>query len=132
MSEWDEVVDRHARLVYGVAFRIVGQVQDAEDVAQETFREAFELSRQAIVTDWRGCRCRIARLRAIDLVRKKGRQRPLARDQAFQSIEPPAEAEARELAERLQASLPDLPRQAAAVFSLMFFEQMSRDEIAGA
>jgi RNA polymerase sigma-70 factor (ECF subfamily) len=131
MSEWDDVVDRHARLVYGVAYRIVGRIQDAEDVAQETFREAFDLSRQGKVTDWRGCLCRIATFRAIDVVRKIGRQGALDLDRAAPEFGPQAEAEARELAERLQASLPELPRRAAAVFSLTFFEHLSRDEVAG-
>ena len=132
MPEWVNLVDRHARLVYGVAFRIVGQIQDAEDVAQETFREAFELSTAGKVTDWRGCLCRIATFRAIDVVRRRHKFGPLDEHHPSSAPEPAAEFEARELGERLQAALVELPRQAAAVFALTYFEQLSRDEIAAA
>ena len=70
-------MDGHARLVYGVAYRLVGRTHDAEDVAQETFREAFELAAAGRVTDWRGCLCRIATFRAIDLVRRRRKFGPL-------------------------------------------------------
>jgi RNA polymerase sigma-70 factor (ECF subfamily) len=130
MSEWDEVVDAHARIVFGLAWRIVGRVHDAEDVAQETFREAFELANRGKVTDWRGCLCRIATFRAIDFVRRRKKHSSLDGQQASPMPEPSAEVEARELSDRLQAALPELPRQAAAVFVLTYFEQRSRDEIA--
>jgi RNA polymerase sigma-70 factor (ECF subfamily) len=132
MTEWGELVDCHARLVYGVAYRIVGRIHDAEDVAQETFREAFELSIAGRVTEWRGCLCRIATFRAIDLVRRRRNVGPLDDQQASPALEPAAEIEARELSERLQAALVELPRQAATVFALTYFEQLSRDEIATA
>ena len=92
MPEWVQLVDCHARLVYGVAYRIVGQVHDAEDVVQETFREAFELSTSGRVTDWRGCLCRIATFRAIDVVRRRRKFGPLDEQQASPAPEPPAEA----------------------------------------
>src|SRR5579863_1191243 len=130
MPEWLQLVDCHARLVYGVAYRIVGRTHDAEDVAQETFREAFELSTAGKVSDWRGCLCRIATFRAIDLVRRRRKFGPLDDSHPSTAPAPAAEFEARELGERLQAALIELPRQAAAVFSLTYFEQLSRDEIA--
>ena len=132
MPEWDQLVDCHARLVYGIAYRIVGKIHDAEDVAQESFREAFELSASGRVTDWRGGLCRIATFRAIDVVRRRRKFGPLDEQQASPVPEPALEFEARELGERLQAALVKLPRQAAAVFALTYFEQLSRDEIAAA
>jgi len=132
MREWDELVDSHAKLVFGVAYRIVGRSHDAEDVAQETFREAFELATRGGVTDWRGCLCRIATFRAIDIVRRRRKQGRLVDSLVSSQPEPVAEIEARELVERLRTSLAELPRQAAAVFVLTYFEQLSRDEIASA
>ncbi|HEY3963285.1 MAG TPA: sigma-70 family RNA polymerase sigma factor [Planctomycetaceae bacterium] len=132
MPEWAELVDSYSRLVYGVAYRIVGKIQDAEDVAQETFREAFELSATESVTDWRGCLCRIATCRAIDLLRRRRMFSQIDDQQASPVPGPAAEIEARELGERLQTALVALPTQAAAVFALTYFEQLSRDEVAGA
>ena len=36
-----QLVERHSRSVYKVAFRITGRAEDAEDVVQETFLKAF-------------------------------------------------------------------------------------------
>lgn len=132
MADWDELVERHSRLVFGVAFRIVGRIHDAEDVAQETFCEAFGLAARGGVTDWRGVLSRIATFRAIDAVRRRRSHGQLDERQTASGPEPAAQFEARELAEQLQNALPKLPRQVAAVFALTYFEQLSRDEVATA
>jgi RNA polymerase sigma-70 factor, ECF subfamily len=129
MPEWEELVDRHARLVFGVAYHIVGSVHDAEDVAQDTFREALEQAPYDQVTDWRGFLCRVATFRAIDIVRRR-RSKSLDEQQVSTLPSPVAECEARELVERVQGALSEMPRQAATVFALTFFEQLSRDEVA--
>src|ERR687892_1691737 len=36
-----QLVERHSRGVYKVAFRITGRAEDAEDVVQETFLKAY-------------------------------------------------------------------------------------------
>jgi RNA polymerase sigma-70 factor (ECF subfamily) len=129
MPEWDELVDRHARLVFGVAYRITGSVHDAEDVAQDAFREAFEQTSRGRVTDWGGFLRRVAAFRAIDVVRRR-RSEPLDPWQPSLRPGPVAECEARELAERVRRALGELPRQAATVFALTFFEQLPRAEVA--
>ncbi len=129
MPKWDELVDLHARLVYGVAYRITGSVHDAEDVAQDVFREAIEQTPYGSVTDWRGFLRRVATFRAIDVVRRC-RSEVLDDRQVSPLPGPVAECVARELVERLQRALTELPRQAAAVFAMTFFEQMPREEVA--
>lgn len=129
MPEWDELVDQHARFVFGVAFRITGSIHDAEDVAQETFREVFELADRRKVTDWRGFLRRLATFRAIDSVRRR-RSQSLSKEHVSPLAGPVDECAARELAARVPAALGELPPQPAAVFSLTYFEQLSRDEIA--
>ena len=36
--DWDRIVESHAKRVFRVALRILGRVQDAEDVSQEIGR----------------------------------------------------------------------------------------------
>lgn len=44
MMEFDinELIDKYSRKVYNLAFRITGSRQDAEDVTQETFMQAYQ------------------------------------------------------------------------------------------
>ena len=40
-DDFRSIVEEHTDLVYGVAYRMMGNAQDAEDVTQETFLSAF-------------------------------------------------------------------------------------------
>ena len=40
-DDFRSIVEEHTNLVYGVAYRMMGNAQDAEDVTQETFLSAF-------------------------------------------------------------------------------------------
>ena len=40
-DEFRSVVENHTDLVYGVAYRMMNNAQDAEDVTQETFLSAY-------------------------------------------------------------------------------------------
>ncbi len=52
--DWDLLVDDHAKRVFRVALRILGSVQDAEDVSQDAFAEAFQLHQAGSVRSWTG------------------------------------------------------------------------------
>lgn len=41
-SAFDELVKRHSGRVYAFALRMLGQVEDAEDITQQTFLSALE------------------------------------------------------------------------------------------
>ena len=66
------LVDRHGRSLFRVAFRIIGNEQDAEDVVQETFLRAFKqihrYDGRASVYTWL---CRIATNCSLDLLRSR-------------------------------------------------------------
>jgi len=48
LPDWDRIVERHAQRVFRVALRILRSVQDAEDVSQDVFTEAFRLHKAGV------------------------------------------------------------------------------------
>lgn len=130
--DWNNIVEQHAQRVLRVAMRVLGSVQDAEDVSQEVFVEAFRLSETGSVKCWTGLLVRLATLRSLDRLR---RVRPVAEvreTDRISAVEPFQEAAAAELAERLRQAIARLPEQQAAVFVMHHFEQLSRNEISTA
>jgi RNA polymerase sigma factor (sigma-70 family) len=78
---------------------------------------------------------RLATVRAIDRLRRNsGRPEPLPDSLASPSAsqQPEQELIAAELATWLRGEIRQLPDQQAAIFSLAYFEQLSRNEIASA
>jgi RNA polymerase sigma-70 factor (ECF subfamily) len=69
------LVERHSRFLFRVAFRITGNVPDAEDVVQEAFLRAFRslhlYDSRATFSTWVH---RIAANCALDMVRKRNRR----------------------------------------------------------
>jgi len=140
-----DLVERHSRSVFRLAYRLTGHEQDAEDVVQETFLKAFrqiaQFESRSSFSTWL---YRIAVNCAHDLLR----QRPRAGTRA--SIDDPdegiaaqladgsAEADpARELARRqidarVQAALAELSAQERSAFVMRHYEGLSIDEIGAA
>ena len=60
MSNWNEIVKNNAASVVAAAFRILGNLPDAEDVSQEVFTEAFRKWDASSNQKWNGLLRRIA------------------------------------------------------------------------
>jgi RNA polymerase sigma-70 factor (ECF subfamily) len=134
-----ELFDRYGTLVYTVAYRIVGQRADAEEVVVEAFAQAwreaarFEAGRGSVAA-WLTT---IARSRALDLVRARGRRERLAAGAAALDAEGEEdkagagdrveEDERRRLVRQALQNL-SLPQRQA--IELAFFEGLSQSEIA--
>ena len=140
VSAFEELYDRHSRLVYGLVLRIVGHSASAEEVAQEVF---FQLWRNASQYD----RSRgpflpwlltMARNRALDHLRLKGERQRRREDQAEELpavvSEPDFEhgLDQQRRAAKVRGLMAALePRQRRAI-ELAYFEGLSHSEIAAA
>jgi len=128
--DWGRMVDEHGARVLRIATRILGSVHDAEDVAQDVFAEAYRLYRAEPVQSWAGLLVRLATLRAIDRRRRIRPLEELSDADRPTTIGPFDISVANELAEWLRGAVGRLPDQQAAIFSLTYFGQQSRDEVA--
>jgi RNA polymerase sigma factor (sigma-70 family) len=134
--DWPRILSAHGPAVWRLLRCLVGHEADARDCYQTVFLDALQFSRKQSVDDWDKLLNRIARLRALDLLRK--RYRTVARidvmvdpgNSVSRSPAPEEESEAAELADRLRTCLALLPPQQAEVFVMRFVEQLSYDEIA--
>lgn len=130
MRDWELIVRTHGPNTFETAWRLLGNVTDAEDVAQETLLQAFQLYQRESIDNWGGLLCRIATRRSIDRLRKR-QPLPLAHEPAANaSHQPEATAIERELAERLRKAISELTDREASVFSLRYFSELSNSEIA--
>ncbi len=131
MIDWDSIVREHGPVVFGTAWRILGHVADAEDVAQEVFLEAYQWPLTRPVRSWGGLLRRLSACRALDRLRQRKNNVPLD-GLAIMTGDagPEEEAVGNELAARLRLKLSLLPPREGTVFCLRYFEDLSYQEIA--
>ncbi|HBO45281.1 MAG TPA: hypothetical protein DD670_15410 [Planctomycetaceae bacterium] len=131
MVDWDGLVREHGKVVFGIAWRILGHAQDAEDVAQEVFCQAAAKSNSKPVACWPALLRRMATCRAIDVLRRRRAMFSLdAVDPAVENDGPVAIAVREELQTRLRLALARLTSREAEVFCLRYFEDLSYRQIA--
>ena len=132
-AAFDALAGRYMRRAYSVAYRLMGQKEDAEDLVQETFIavlqriDTFEAGRP--FAPWffrvlvnRGLNARKSRtLRAVDEI-------PEAT--AHHGPSPEREAERGELRDRLRAAMGGLPERQRTIVELFELEGFSGTEIA--
>ena len=130
--------DRHAGAVFGIALKVLGNSEDAEDLTQEIFLQlwrkpkAYQTSRGAL----RSYLATLTRSRAIDLLRSRAskvnvlqRWRRLfpTRDAADDLLDVASGAEQ---ARVVQIALTKLPERQRQVLQLRFYERHSFSQIA--
>ena len=136
-----ELYDAHARVVFGLAKRILGKQEDAEEIVQDVFAQVwrdakkYEPSR-ATVAGWL---VMLTRTRAIDRLRaRKARPDldqpndpvPILAASLAKSLTPEALAVSSAEAARVGAALDALPGEQRRFIDLAYFEGLSQSEIA--
>ncbi|MBV9772975.1 MAG: sigma-70 family RNA polymerase sigma factor [Gemmatimonadetes bacterium] len=130
---FDQLVTRHMRRAFGVAYRLMGQREDAEDLVQEAFLavlervDTFQAGRS--FAPWfyrilvnRGLNARKARaLRVMEEI-------PVSA--AASSVGPDRAAEQSELREELRQAMEGLPERQRTVVQLSELEGFTSPEIA--
>jgi len=120
------------RRVFQVAYGVLGDAAEAEEVAQETFLKAYR--RFASLREPAKFRAWVARIALrLALNRRRGRQRRLVRDTAWHETRPAAAPAADRLfLDRVRAEVERLPEKLRAVLLLSAVEGMDAAEVAAA
>lgn len=133
-----ELYDRHATPVYSLALRIVRRPEDAEDVTQQVFTQAWRTSARfdatrGVVAAWL---LMMARSRAIDCLRRRNPARDgISDDERLGAIpdpEPSVEyvVATREQVERVQVAIDALPADQRVAVELAYYDGLTQSEIA--
>lgn len=141
-SALSALYDRWAGRIHTIAFWILADADEAEDVVEETFWQAWRTAARfdparAAPSTWL---MMMARSRAVDRLRQRrrtdGRLSAAAATEGLlehatpSSLEPPARhAEQTEHAERIVAALACLPAEQRSAIEMAFFEGMTHAEI---
>ena len=132
--------DRHAAAVYGLARRIVGRTDVAEEIVQDVFaqvwRDAARYARdRATVAGWL---VMLTRTRAIDRVRSRRARPDVDAGVELSAVRPPAAGDpdpemaalSAEDARAIREALTALPEPQRALLDLAYYEGLTHTEIA--
>jgi RNA polymerase sigma-70 factor, ECF subfamily len=144
VNAFEQLYDRHSRIVYSVVLRILRQVSTAEEVVQEVFLQVWRNSsqydaRRGPFIPWL---VTLARNRALDHLRLKSERQRRLEEQPSDPIggmpqvafEPQYEQalDEKRRAERVRSLIASLPSQQRRAIELAFFAGLSHSEIAAA
>jgi RNA polymerase sigma-70 factor, ECF subfamily len=134
----DLLYDRYGRLVYSTAAKILNNIEEAEEVTQETFLRLWQRSEiyQPNRGSLSGFLITLARSRSLDLLRsrsasQKRLQRVQSSTDCVSSHNPPLEfATTAERTHRVREALNQLPDADRALLETAYYEGLSQSEIA--
>ena len=140
MRSFEQLYDRHCRLVYGLVFRIVQQAGTAEEVVQDVFLQLWRNASQydASRGSFLPWLLTLARNRALDTLRLKSERQRRREDQTEElpgiSAAPEFENQLDEKrrATRVRELMTGLQPQQKRAIELAYFEGLSHTEIADA
>jgi RNA polymerase sigma-70 factor, ECF subfamily len=126
---FEALVARYERVLFNVAYRMLGSREDARDVTQNAFVKAYEklgtFDPRFRFFSWI---YRIMMNEALNVRERRKPHRPLDPHLAGPH-DPQAEVQAREVSERVQAALEKLPADSREVLVLRHFAELSYSEM---
>jgi RNA polymerase sigma-70 factor (ECF subfamily) len=134
LAAFEELVKRHQGRAYAIAYRLLGNREDAQEVAQEAFARAyFRLAEFRGTAQFRTWLYRILVNLATDLLRRR-RPGGVGEEVALRAVtteENPGESlDRRELRQGIQKAIGGLPADLRTVIVLRELEGLSYSEIA--
>jgi RNA polymerase sigma-70 factor, ECF subfamily len=140
VSAFEELYERHSRIVYSLVLRILRQGSTAEEVVQDIFLQLWRNSaRYDVSRPFVPWLLTLARNRALDHLRLKSERQRRREEQAEElpqiaSAAPEYERALDEgrRAERVRALIGSLPAAQKKAIELAYFEGLSHSEIAAA
>ena len=139
VSAFEQLYDRHSRIVLGLVVRILRQATTAEEVVQDTFLQLWRNASQYDVSrgPFQPWLLTVARNRALDRLRLKS-ERQRRREERTEELPPvvslPPDLEGKldkkRQAERVRQLMDGLQPQQKRAIELAYFEGLSHSEIA--
>ena len=139
IKAFETLYDRYGTLVYSTALRVVGDVQMAEDIAQEVFlriwrRPGHYLPQRGRFVTWL---LSVARNGAVDQVRTRGRRRrhetageESARElPAYEGRDPALMAQLADERQKVRRALASLPPEQRRVIEMAYYGGYTQQEI---
>ncbi|HEV3153870.1 MAG TPA: sigma-70 family RNA polymerase sigma factor [Candidatus Baltobacteraceae bacterium] len=128
-SAFEALYDAYHRLVYGVALRMLGDAASAEDVTQAVFLKIWSSPELFESGNFAGWVVRIARNRALDLLRSKSRNYDELSDTLPDTDQLEERAFATLDAARVRNALAALPADQREPIEMGFFGGITYEEI---
>jgi len=135
-NAYAELVDRYKQMVYTLAYKIVKNREDAEEVAQDTFVKAYNA-----LNDFKGDSkfstwlYKIAYYRSLDYLKKNKRRVEttkidISEEYNIASLDDALDAlEAKDRTEIIKHAIQKLPGEDSVLITLYYFETLSMNEI---
>lgn len=126
---FETLYDSYHRLVYGVAFRMLGDAASAEDITQAVFLKIWSSPGLFESGNFAGWIVRVTRNRSLDLLRSKSRTNTELSEQQPADDDLEEHAFAALDAVRVRSALAHLPPEQRGPIEMGFFGGITHDEI---
>lgn len=133
-EEFAALVERQARFVYRVAYSVVKNAEDAEDVVQEAFLKLYRTGAWRGMEEEKAYLARVAWRMAVERVQRLPRREMVGGEDAMAGLvsgeaSPETQAVERDEERRMRGMIDELPEELRQVLMLSALEEMTSREV---